>query len=232
MNTENEYILIVEDEKNLGLTLSEYLNDKGHKCILVTNAAKAREWFYRHINKNFIILMDVGLPDGNGIELAKEFRSKKKDFVLLFLSAQNDPETRLKGLEIGGDDYITKPFALKELVLRLNKILEIRPYLEPAMVELGALKAWFNKYEVEDGNGNLIPLAHKENAILRLLYENLGLVVSRNQIIEKIWGDDSFPSNRTVDNYMVKLRKWCETDPLKKVQILSVRGIGYKLNLN
>lgn len=224
-------LLIVEDEANLGDTLFDYLESKGHQCKLATNIKEAKEIFNNnHIN---VILMDINLPDGNGIELAKELRGVRKDFVLLFLSAMNDPETRLQGLELGAEDYITKPFDLRELNLRLNRILETKLKFDKQKdeIDLEDLKIWFSRYEVLDGNGLILQLSQKECAILELLYQDKNKVVSRESIIENIWGEGAFPSNRTVDNYIVKLRKWLETSKDKKVLISSVRGIGYRLEI-
>lgn len=225
-------ILIVEDEENLGITLSEYLKGLGHGCAWAKNAKEARELFKSE--PPGVILMDIGLPDGNGLDLAREFRKLRKDFVLLFLSALNDPETKVEGLEIGADDYITKPFALKELILRLNRILSSQSEINklPEEISHGGLKIWFKRYEVQDAQGNVITLSQKECAILELLYTKKNNAVDREEIIEKIWGEDKFPSNRTVDNYIVKLRKWCESDPKKALEIQSIRSIGYKLIVN
>lgn len=222
-------ILIVEDEENLGITLSEYLKGLGHGCFWAKDAKSARELFKSE--HPGVILMDIGLPDGNGLDLAREFRKMRKDFVLLFLSALNDPETKVEGLEIGADDYITKPFALKELILRLNRILSSQSEISrlPEEINHGPLKIWFKRYEVQDAQGGVITLSQKECAILELLYTRKNEAVDREEIIEKIWGEDKFPSNRTVDNYIVKLRKWCESDPKKSLDIQSIRSIGYKL---
>lgn len=222
-------ILIVEDEENLGITLSEYLDGIGHATQWAKDAKTARELFRTH--RPTVILMDIGLPDGNGLDLAREFRSLRKDFTLLFLSALNDPETKVEGLEIGADDYITKPFALKELTLRLKRILSSQAEIDKLPDEIihGDLKIWFKRYEVQDGAGNIISMSQKECAILELLYTKNNIAIDREEIIEKIWGEDKFPSNRTVDNYIVKLRKWCETDPKKSIEIQSIRSIGYKL---
>ena len=222
-------ILIIEDEENLGITLSEYLKGLGHGCFWAKDAKTARELF--SLQRPGVILMDIGLPDGNGLDLAREFRKIRKDFVLLFLSALNDPETKVEGLEIGADDYITKPFALKELILRLNRILSSQSEISklPEEINHGPLKIWFKRYEVQDAQGGVLSLSQKECAILELLYTKKNEAVDREEIIEKIWGEDKFPSNRTVDNYIVKLRKWCETDPAKNLEIQSIRSIGYKL---
>lgn len=224
-------ILIVEDEKNLGITLKEYLQDLSMNCHLATNVKEARELFKEHYPT--IVLMDIGLPDGDGLSLARELREERKNFVLLFLSAQNDPETRVEGLEIGAQDYITKPFALKELTLRLERIFEFQQTDSnlPEEITLGPLKVWFKRYEVQDAQGNLLNLSQKECAILALLYQQRDQAVKRDEILEQIWGSDRFPSQRTIDNYIVKLRKWAETDPQGHLTIQSIRAIGYKLTI-
>jgi len=226
---ESNSILIVEDERNLGVTLSEYLQSKNYTCFHAENAQMAREFFAN--NNPRIILMDIGLPDGNGLDLAREFRALRKDFVLLFLSAQNDPETKVSGLELGAEDYITKPFALKELMLRLAKILKNDSDLKnfPDEINHGKLKIFFKRYEIHGANGEVIPLNQKECGILEILYRKKNSAVTRDEIIENVWGQDAFPSNRTVDNYIVKLRRWSETDTDNNIEIRSIRGIGYQL---
>lgn len=224
-------LLLVEDEKNLGATLSEYLRGRSWDVELATTAREADRLF--HAIHPAIVLLDIGLPDGNGLELARQWRQSRKDFVFLFLSAQNDPETRVTGLELGASDYITKPFALKELILRLDRILATRRQQElvPEEIHHGPLKIWFRRYEVQDALGNIINLSQKECAILALLYEKRGEAVERDEILERVWGSDKFPSQRTIDNYIVKLRKWCESDPQQHITIQSIRAIGYKLTL-
>lgn len=221
-------ILIVEDEQNLGNTLLEYLESKNFSVVLATSAKQAESIFQSQSIS--IVLMDIGLPDGNGIELARTFRKKNDKFVLLFISALNDPATRLEGLEIGAEDYITKPFELKELQLRLSRILKSKDMLNanPDQIDIGKLKIFFKSFYVVDAFNKQITLNQKECAILELLWRKQNEVVSRDQIIEDIWGKDSFPSNRTVDNYIVGLRKWCETDS-DALTIETIRGIGYKL---
>tara|TARA_R110000868_G_scaffold106668_5_gene292389 strand:+ start:1279 stop:1968 length:690 start_codon:yes stop_codon:yes gene_type:complete len=222
-------ILIVEDEPNLGTTLNEYLASLGHECSLAPTAAVARAQF--ESQKPAIVLMDIGLPDGNGLELAREFRSIRKDFVLLFLSALNDPDIRVEGLEIGAADYITKPFALKELTLRLERILATNEINLPQVIKSGPLEIHFASYELIDANGETLPLAQKECAILKLLFLKQGEAVTREDILNQVWGSDKFPSERTVDNYIVKLRKWCESDPNQSITIQNIRGVGYKMTV-
>lgn len=227
-------ILIVEDEENLGVTLSEYLNDKGHHCYWAKSCIEAKDFFSRPDKIPSIILMDIGLPDGDGIELAKYFRHLRQDFVLIFLSAQNDPETKYHGLEMGAEDYITKPFDLRELMFRLNKAITLHGQLSSYQdeISLSQLKVRFKSYEAITADGKIISLGQKECAILELLYSQKNQVVSRDLIIESIWGEDAFPTNRTVDNYIVKLRKWIDTDDTGKISIRSVRGVGYQLHID
>lgn len=225
-------ILIVEDEENLGSTLHDFLTGLGHQSAWAKTGKAARDLFYKL--KPNLILMDIGLPDTDGLMLAKSFRAERKDFVLLFLSALNDPEIKVNALEIGAEDYITKPFALKELLLRLDRILKTQTNLSmlPEEITHGPLKIWFRRFEVQNANQTILSLSQKECAILELLYKKQNNAVPREEIIEQIWGEDKFPSNRTVDNYIVKLRKWCESDPLKTIDIQSIRSIGYKLIIN
>ncbi len=222
-------ILIVEDEQNLGATLKDYLQEKKFTCTWADTATKARKYFSESAFQ--IILMDIGLPDGNGLDLAKEFRKKRKDFVLLFLSAQNDPDIRVEGLEIGAEDYITKPFALKELTLRLNRIIQQDEKIKelPEEIRLGYISIWLKRFEVTTSDGKSFSLSQKECAILEQLYRNKNNAVNRDQIIAYVWGEEAYPSQRTVDNYIVKLRKIFETDNSKSAEILSIRSVGYKL---
>jgi two-component system alkaline phosphatase synthesis response regulator PhoP len=227
-------ILILEDEVNLGMTLYEYLHSLGYICELTKTIQEAQAVLASGTFQPQICLLDIGLPDGCGLELGKQIKSKYRDTVIFFLSAQNDPETRLIGFEIGADDYINKPFNLKELTLRLERTvgkLSNRSQL-PSEINHGKLKIWFNRYELEDGKAQKLQLSQKECAILELLYQRQNQAVARHEMIDSIWGKDSYPSNRTIDNYIVKLRKWCESDPLKSLEIQSIRGVGYKLNVH
>jgi two-component system alkaline phosphatase synthesis response regulator PhoP len=224
-------VLLVEDEANLGMTLRDYLRAKKFIVELATSCSEAREKF-NEMNPAIVIL-DIGLPDGSGIDLAREFRVLRKDCVLLFCTALNDPTLRVEGLELGAEDYITKPFELKELTLRLDRILKSRQLAlhNPDEYRFGKLIFWPKRFEIQDANGGVSSLGQKECAILELLLEKKNEVVARDEMIENIWGENSFPTNRTIDNYIVKLRKWADSDPASELKITSVRGIGYKLEL-
>jgi two-component system, OmpR family, alkaline phosphatase synthesis response regulator PhoP len=229
----SKQILIVEDELNLAHTIQEYLSTKGFECFLVHKMQDALT--YIATNKNIsMAVLDINLPDGSGLDLAREIKKRSPDILFLFMSAMNDPETKLEGLEIGAEDYITKPFALKELSLRIDKILTVNNLINasPDEINIGTLKIRFKSFELIDAQNKKITLNQKECAILEMLWRNKNMVVSREDIIDEIWGKDSFPSNRTVDNYIVGLRKWAETDSSHKIAIVSIRGIGYKLEIN
>lgn len=224
-------LLLVEDEPNLGQTLRDYLRAKKFLVELATSCTEAREKF--HTIHPAIAILDIGLPDGSGIELAKEFRHQSKECVLLFCTALNDPYLRVEGLELGAEDYITKPFELKELTLRLDRILKSREFSlhNPDEYKFGKLTFWPKRFEIQDAQGMIGQLGQKECAILEFLLERKNEVVSRDEMIESIWGENSFPTNRTIDNYIVKIRKWAESDQEALVKISSIRGIGYKLDL-
>lgn len=223
-------VLIVEDEANLGQTLRDYLRAKKFSVELAPTCAEARIKFKDLAPA--IVILDIGLPDGDGISLAREFRNRRKDCVLMFCTALNDPTLRVEGLELGAEDYITKPFELKELTLRLDRILKTRQVTlhNPDEYKFGKLIFWPKRFEIQDGTGLVLPLGQKECAILELLLEKKNEVVARDEMIEKIWGENAFPTNRTIDNYIVKLRKWADSGD-GSVIITSVRGIGYKLEV-
>lgn len=226
----NLSLLLVEDEPNLGQTLRDYLRAKKFVVELAATCEEARKKFADM--SPAIAILDIGLPDGDGISLAKEFRKSRKDCVLLFCTALNDPTLRVEGLELGAEDYITKPFELKELTLRLDRILKSRQMTmhNPDEYRFGKLIFWPKRFEIQDGDGIISSLGQKECAILELLLERRNEVVARDEMIESIWGENSFPTNRTIDNYIVKLRKWADSDA-SALQITSVRGIGYKLEI-
>ncbi len=224
-------LLIVEDEANLGETLRDYFRGKGYDARWAANCGEADRLREEMGSGLDLALLDINLPDGNGLELARAWRSLRRDLVVVFLSAMNDPALRVEGLEIGAEDYVTKPFELKELTLRFERILKYRRQGEadPEEQSFGKLAFWPRRYEVRDGAGNILSLGQKEAAILQALLSRRGQVVSRDELIVDIWGEESFPTNRTVDNYIVKLRKWIESDPDGPLRLVSVRGVGYKI---
>lgn len=225
-------LLIVEDEANLGETLRDYFRSKGYRVEWAPTVKRAQELKIEMGASLDLVLLDINLPDGNGLALARQWRATQRDLVVVFLSAMNDPALRVEGLEIGAEDYVTKPFELKELTLRFERILQYRQKsaTDPAEMHFGKLIFWPRRFEAQDAEGTILPLGQKETAILQALLARRGQVISRDELIEDIWGTESFPTNRTVDNYIVKLRKWCESDPNLPLRIVSIRGVGYRLD--
>jgi two-component system, OmpR family, alkaline phosphatase synthesis response regulator PhoP len=222
-------ILVVEDERNVGLTLVERLRKEGFEVAWSTTVEEARlEIGGRRFD---LVLLDVGLPDGSGFDVGAELRRKQPHAALVFLTAFGEPEQRVRGLELGAEDYVVKPFHLKELLLRVQNGLKRAQYLARLpgdTAEVGRATIHFASFEAEV-DGRRQPLTHKEAALLRLLVERRGQVVSRDEILNHVWSSGEYPSSRTVDNFIMRLRRLVETDPEDPSTIRSVRGIGYQL---
>ncbi|MFM2288809.1 MAG: hypothetical protein RL684_1952 [Pseudomonadota bacterium] len=225
-------LLVVEDERNVGETLAERLQGEGYHVTLAPTAARARlAW---RAEAPHLVLLDVGLPDGNGFQLARELRTEVPQSAIIFLTAHGNPEDRVRGLELGADDYLTKPFHFRELLLRIQNCLkraqELRdvPGEMRGRVRIGRALVDFERFAAEV-DGELQTLTHKECAVLRLLAGRAGKAVSRDEILDRAWSADEFPTSRTVDNFIVRLRKLVEADAGEPRVIRSIRGVGYLL---
>ncbi len=224
-------ILFVEDEKNVGSTLVERFEKEKFEVVWVKSVDAARAEIHR---QDFdLALLDVGLPDGSGFDVADLLRKKKPGTAIIFLSAFGTAEDRVRGLELGAEDYIVKPFHLKELILRIRNGLKRAHYLAGgiegvASVIIGKAKIHFQRFEAEIG-GKMHTLTHKEVSLLRLLFERRGQVVSRDDILNHAWSEGEFPTPRTVDNFIMRLRRLVEVNPESPEVIKSIRGIGYQL---
>jgi two-component system, OmpR family, alkaline phosphatase synthesis response regulator PhoP len=227
------HLLIVEDEKNVGETLAERLQAAGYRVTLAASAALARQAWRAH--PPHLVLLDVGLPDANGFELAAELRGAAPQSAIVFLTAHGNPEDRVRGLELGADDYLTKPFHFRELLLRIQNCLKRAQDLAElpgemrGVVRIGRARVDFERFSA-DVQGESHALTHKECAVLRLLASRVGRAVSRDEILDKAWSADEFPTSRTVDNFIVRLRKLVEPDANEPRVIRSIRGVGYLLN--
>ena len=226
------HLLVVEDERNVGETLSERLQAAGYRVTLAESAARARQAWRSEAPK--LALLDVGLPDGNGFALARELRTAAPQTAIIFLTAHGNPEERVRGLEIGADDYLTKPFHFRELLLRIQNCLKRAQDLAnlPGEVRgtlrIGRALVDFERYSAEVA-GEHHALTHKECAVLRLLASRVGKAVSRDEILDRAWSADEFPTSRTVDNFIVRLRRLVEADAAEPRVIRSIRGVGYLL---
>ena len=226
------HLLVVEDERNVGETLSERLQAAGYRVTLADSAARARQAWRSEAPK--LALLDVGLPDGNGFALARELRAAAPQTAIIFLTAHGNPEERVRGLEIGADDYLTKPFHFRELLLRIQNCLKRAQDLADlpgevrGALRIGRAQVDFERYSAEVA-GEHHALTHKECAVLRLLASRVGKAVSRDEILDRAWSADEFPTSRTVDNFIVRLRRLVEVDAAEPRVIRSIRGVGYLL---
>lgn len=222
-------ILVVEDERNVGSTLVERLTREGFEVAWAKTfeEAKAEVEGLRFD----LALLDVGLPGGSGFEIAELIRARSAGTAIIFVTAFGSPDERVRGLELGAEDYIVKPFHLKELLLRVRNGLKRAKAVSGSAesVRVGRATVRFPRYEAEAG-GEVFPLTHKEAALLKLLVDRRGAVVSRDEILDNVWSESEFPSTRTVDNFVMRLRRIVETDPENPRVIRSVRGVGYQLS--
>jgi len=225
-------LLLLEDERNVAETLIERLRAAGFAVTHADTIARARRAL---LEASFqIAVLDVGLPDGSGFELARSLREHSPATAIVFLTAHADPEDRIRGLELGADDYIAKPFHFRELLLRIQNCLKRAQDLAQVpgemrgRVRIGRALVDFERF-VASVNGQAQPLTHKECAVLRLLAERVGRAVSRDEILDRAWSADEFPTSRTVDNFIVRLRKLVELDAADPRIIRSIRGVGYLL---
>lgn len=233
MNSDSAKLILLEDEKNLGSTLEERLTLDGFSVTWVRSLEMARAEIQ---NRRFdLALLDVGLPDGSGLDLARRLRSTSPATAIVFLTALANPDDRVRGLELGAEDYVAKPFHYAELKLRLQNALKRSMYLRSGVegltltqLRIGDADIFFTRFEVVK-KGIAYPLTHKECALLKLLVERRGKVVSRDEILNHCWSEEEFPTPRTVDNFISRLRKLIEEDPENPTWIRSHRGVGYQL---
>jgi DNA-binding response OmpR family regulator len=226
-------ILVVEDEVNVGRTLTERLAAESYQ---VTWARSASEALATPMEPAFdLALLDVGLPDQSGFELAARLRRRHPGTAIVFLTAFGTPEDRVRGLELGAEDYIVKPFNFKELNLRLQNALRRASLLSSAEsrfdrpLQVGRARIDLRRMEARV-DGETVSLTHKECAVLTLLLEKQGAVLARDEILDRAWAEDEFPTPRTVDNFILRLRRLIEPDIGDPRIIRSVRGVGYQLD--
>ncbi|MFC3879718.1 response regulator transcription factor [Algoriphagus namhaensis] len=221
-------LLVVEDDPNLGDILEEYLEMKGYEPTLCRDGEEGWNKFKK--DKYDLCLMDVMMPKKDGFTLAKEIKKVQEDLPILFLTAKNQKDDVIEGLKIGADDYITKPFSMEELLLRVNAILKRTKKSD----EVATLKNYsFGDFVLHYDEQYLVgpkgkhKLTSKENELLRILAAELNKLVNRSHALKQIWGDDSYFNARSMDVYLSKIRKLLKDDP--KVQIITVHGEGFKL---
>lgn len=215
-------ICLVEDETSLAEMIQLNLELEGFEVDSFDNGKTAQDHFSSNINYDLFIL-DVMLPHVNGIDLCKQVRAETTA-PILFLSAKGTTSDRIQGLKAGANDYLPKPFDLEELLLRVA-VLTHQQVDETAKV--GGWEVNFKTYSISRGDETK-SLTKKEVALIQLFLEREGEVVSRSEILDRVWGKDHFPTTRTIDNFILNFRKIFEDDPKHPVHFLSVRGVGYR----
>ncbi|RKY14692.1 MAG: DNA-binding response regulator [Planctomycetota bacterium] len=219
-------VLIVEDEMPILIGLKDNLEMEGYEVATATDGEQAMALMKRF--KPDLVVLDIMLPRKDGFEVLREIREEKLDVGVIILSAKKAETDKVYGLDIGADDYVTKPFSVMEFMARVKAVLRRRGVPSPVKrYSFGDVVVDFENYEAYKG-GQKVELSPREFKILRLFVENRGRVISRNEILNKVWGYESFPTTRTVDNYVVKIRRAIEDDPAKPKWIVSVRSVGYK----
>lgn len=219
MTLAQKRILLVEDDQTLALTLRERLEKEHYQVQLCHSIHEARA---TQGQKFDLVVLDVGLPDGSGFQFAREIKQQSQT-PFIFVTAQSDAETRLQGYELGAEEYIPKPFHLREFLIRVRHVLENHAP-SPLKLEMNGLKIDFASFAIEI-EGATEFMQPRDARLLKFLVERSPAVVSRDEILNQLWGEDRFPTARTVDNSIVRLRqqlgKWSH-------HIQSVRGVGYR----
>ncbi|PCJ82055.1 MAG: DNA-binding response regulator [Bacteroidetes bacterium] len=229
MSTSPIRVLLCEDDPNLGKLLSDYLNAKGFTTTWAQDGAEGVKQYHRS-TFDFIIL-DVMMPRKDGFEVATEIRKESKQIPILFLSARGMKEDTLEGFKVGADDYMTKPFSMEELLVRIQAILRRTASLPQEGEEV--TKYSIGKYEFDYNiqqlslNGGKHRLTTKENELLFLLVRHKNGLLERNHALSAIWGDANYFNGRSMDVYIAKLRKHLNED--ERIEILNVHGKGFKL---
>jgi two-component system, OmpR family, response regulator len=230
MGKEKIKILLVEDDLNLGYVVSDNLEQRGFKVILHTNGQTA---FQAVFQENFDVgVFDVMLPKKDGFSLTEEIRKEGKNLPVIFLTAKSMEQDRIKGFKSGGDDYLTKPFSMEELVLRIEAIYRrTRGVAEkPESAEFAIGKFIFNpvNFTLSSENSSKT-LTAKESGILKVLCDHFNEVVKRETLLKIVWGSDDYFHGRSMDVFITKLRKCLQKDP--SVKIINVHGVGFKLTV-
>jgi len=221
-------ILLVEDEEQLNKIIKMNLELEGYEVIAVDNGRKALQLVE---NQHFdLLILDVMLPEVSGFQICEQVRLRNKKVGIIIISAKDTSQDRIQGLKLGADDYLTKPFNLEELFLRVQNLLkrsidEVSKELET--YEFNGNKINFITFKAFGTDGEFT-LTKKEALLLQLLIDRAHEVVSRQQILQTVWGYDVYPSTRTIDNFILSLRKYFELDPKNPKYFHSIRGIGYK----
>lgn len=221
-------ILLAEDDANLGLLLKEYLIAKNYNTTLCEDGDKAYDEFLK--NPYDLCIFDIMMPHRDGFTLAKDIRLINSEIPIIFLTAKSMKDDVLEGFKLGADDYMTKPFSMEELLVRIEAVLRrtsgVKPENSQEEFKLGRYTFDARKQHLFDGD-NTIKLTTKESELLKLLCNNVNKVLERNLALKTIWSDDNYFNARSMDVYITKLRKHLKDE--SSIEIINVHGKGYKL---
>ena len=222
-------ILIIEDDISILRGLKDNLEYEGYKVITETDGEKGLKLALE--KKTDLILLDIMLPGVNGFEICRKMKREKPELPIIMITARGSEMDKVSGLDIGADDYVTKPFSIPELMARVRAIFRriAQVYNIPKQYSFGKVKLDFTKYQAFLNNQE-IKLSSKEFAMLEYFIKHEGEAVHRHDFLNEVWGYEAIPTTRTVDNFILDLRKKLEDNPSKPKHIVSVRGIGYKFN--
>jgi two-component system alkaline phosphatase synthesis response regulator PhoP len=223
-------VCLIEDEKSLSEMIRLNLELDGFDVDVYDNGLIAKNEISKICLADLVIL-DVMLPQVSGLDLCTEIRKSSK-VPILFLSAKGTTSDKIAGLKLGANDYLSKPFDLEELLLRVQILLQKNEVNQEETIVIGSKSVSFTTFEITDLNSLEVEiLSKKEIELLKLFSEKAGIVVSRDEILDKIW-PDQFPTSRTIDNYILSFRKTFEKDPKNPIYFHSIRGVGYKFTPN
>lgn len=225
-----KHILLVEDEEHLLKTIQLNLELEGYEVTIASNGIEGLKKFRK--NAFDLIILDVMLPEMNGFEVCEAIRKENTQVPILFLTAKDTSSDKVQGLKLGADDYLTKPFNLEEFLLRVQILLKRNSSAVQQKIadsfSFGNNKINFITYEINGVNNQKVEIGKREIVLLKLLIERKGEVVSREEILDKVWGTDVYPSSRTIDNYILAFRKYFELNQKEPKHFYSIRGVGYK----
>jgi DNA-binding response OmpR family regulator len=222
-------ILIVEDEPEMARGLKDILEFEGYQVATAATGKEGLEIVSR--DEPDCIILDLMLPDIGGCQVCEQIRGLKITTPIIMLTAKAQDYDKIRGLEVGADDYLTKPFSVGELLARVMALLRRSSQYaqEVDIIQVGASQIDVKHFLVQRANREH-SLSHYEVELFKLLHANAGKPVTRDEILDKVWGTENYPTNRTVDNFIVKLRKKIEEDYRNPKHILTIYGVGYKLS--
>jgi DNA-binding response OmpR family regulator len=220
-------VLYVEDEVFLGKIVKETLESRGFEVVMETDGADVLRTFEDELPD--ICVLDVMLPNKSGFEIAEDIRKINDDIPILFLTAKTQTEDLVHGFKIGGNDYIRKPFSMEELIVRIENALRVRKdetlTISGEQINIGGYQFLLNKQVLRKGSMEK-KLSYRESELLKYLYKNSNAIIDRRDVLNHIWGNDSFFNSRNLDVYITKIRSYLKEDP--QLEILTIKGVGYR----